>query len=47
MALGYPGAITVVGKGEDEPFRFDDPGLYSLEVRHQAHRRVELVLQES
>ena len=45
-ALGYPGAITVDGKGEDEPFRFDDPGLYSLEVRHQAHRRVELVLQE-
>ena len=41
---GYSGVIAVDGKGENEPFRFDDPGLYPLDVRNQAHRRVELVL---
>lgn len=45
IALNYVGNIEIVGKGEEEPFRFDDPGLYSVETRHQAHRRVELELQ--
>ena len=47
IAQGYPGAITIVGKGEDDPFRFDDPGLYSLEQRNQSHRRVEFVQQKN
>ena len=41
---GYKGAVDISGKGEAQPFRFDDPGLYSKEQRHQAHRRVEFVL---
>ena len=41
---GYAGRIAADGRGEDEPFRFDDPGLYSIEHRHQAHRRVEFRL---
>ena len=40
----YPGDVEAVGMGESEPFQFDDPGLYSEELRHQAHRRVELIL---
>ena len=46
IAQNYPGAIRIVGKGEDEPLRFPDPGLYSLDVRNQANRRVEFVLKD-
>ncbi|MBN9672030.1 OmpA family protein [Labrenzia aggregata] len=44
QASGYAGSIEVVGMGEAQPFRFDDPSLYSEDVRNQAHRRVEFVL---
>ncbi len=43
-AQGYEGQVDIAGKGESEPFRFDDPGLYTKEQRNQAHRRVEFVL---
>ena len=43
----YRGDIEAVGMGEEEPFEFDDPGLYSEELRHQAHRRVELILRRA
>lgn len=43
LNTGYTGTITVDGKGETEPFRFDDPALYAEELRNQAHRRVEFV----
>ncbi|WP_077961399.1 OmpA family protein [Ensifer adhaerens] len=39
---GYPGTWTVVGKGEDEPFKPDDPSAYSEEMLHQLDRRVEV-----
>ena len=41
---GYEGKVDIDGKGESQPFLFDDPGLYSEKQRHQAHRRVELIL---
>ncbi len=44
LARGYRGNVTTIGRGEEQPFIFDDPGLYTEEQRHQAHRRVELVL---
>ncbi|WDZ78117.1 OmpA family protein [Ensifer adhaerens] len=39
---GYPGTWTAVGKGEDEPFKPDDPSAYSEEMLHQLDRRVEV-----
>ena len=42
----YRGKVATMGMGEEEPFKFDDPQLYSEELRHQAHRRVELILME-
>ena len=47
IAQNYPGAIRIAGKGDDEPLRFPDPGLYSLEIRNQANRRVEFVLEDN
>jgi len=41
VGRNYSGAIDTAGMGESQPFRFDDPSLYSKEVRNQAHRRVE------
>lgn len=43
LNTGYSGAVEVDGKGETQPFRFDDPSLYSEDLRNQAHRRVEFV----
>ncbi|WP_298983731.1 OmpA family protein [uncultured Roseibium sp.] len=43
LNTGYSGRIDVDGKGEAQPFRFDDPSLYSEDLRNQAHRRVEFV----
>ena len=45
LALGYPGSVGTRGMGEEQPFAFDDPDLYSEDVRHQAHRRVEIHLE--
>ncbi|KQX58354.1 MULTISPECIES: OmpA family protein [unclassified Ensifer] len=39
---GYPGTWTVVGRGEDEPFKPDDPTAYSEEMLHQLDRRVDV-----
>ena len=39
---GYPGTCTVVGRGEDEPFKPDDPTAYSEEMLHQLDRRVDV-----
>ena len=47
LAMNYQGAIDTIGMGEEQPFEFDDPELYSEEHRHQAHRRVELILQQN
>ena len=47
LAERYQGDVDAVGMGESEPFRFDDPGLYSEGHRHQAHRRVELILRRT
>ena len=44
LAEQYQGDVEAVGMGESEPFEFDDPGLYSEVLRHQGHRRVELIL---
>ena len=44
LNANYAGQVTTKGMGEEQPFRFDDPGLYSEEVRNQSHRRVEVVL---
>ena len=43
LAGNYAGAVTTLGMGEEQPFRFDDPGLYSEAQRHQADRRVEII----
>jgi len=43
LNTGYSGAIEVEGRGETQPFRFDDPSLYAEDLRNQAHRRVEFV----
>lgn len=40
---GYRNAIRITGRGEDEPFKADDPEGYSEEERYQLDRRVELV----
>ncbi|NUS67121.1 MAG: OmpA family protein [Ensifer adhaerens] len=39
---GYSGTWTVVGRGEDEPFKPDDPTAYSEEMLHQLDRRVDV-----
>ncbi len=39
---GYPGMWTVIGKGEEEPFKPDDPTAYSEEMLHQLDRRVDV-----
>ncbi|MBZ7921385.1 OmpA family protein [Ensifer adhaerens] len=39
---GYPGSWTVVGKGEEEPFKPDDPSAYDEAMLHQLDRRVEV-----
>ncbi|WP_426289103.1 OmpA family protein [Ensifer adhaerens] len=39
---GYPGTWTVVGRGEDEPFKPDDPTAYSEEMLYQLDRRVDV-----
>ena len=44
LAMNYQGSIETIGRGEEQPFKFDDPELYSEEYRHQAYRRVELIL---
>ncbi len=43
-ARGYPGAIRVEGRGEEEPFELDDPSEYSREEIWQINRRVEMKL---
>ena len=47
LAERYAGRVTTRGRGEEQPFRFDDPGLYSEEARNQSHRRVEIVLDDN
>ncbi|WP_429120054.1 OmpA family protein [Ensifer sp. 4252] len=39
---GYKGKWTTVGKGEDEPFKPDDPSAYDQAMLHQLDRRVEV-----
>ncbi|MEI2300324.1 OmpA family protein [Ensifer sp. MJa1] len=39
---GYPGTWTVVGKGEEEPFKPDDASAYDEEMLYQLDRRVEV-----
>ncbi|MEI3853747.1 MULTISPECIES: OmpA family protein [Ensifer] len=39
---GYPGTWTAVGKGEEEPFKPDDPSAYDEAMLHQLDRRVEV-----
>lgn len=39
---GYPGTWTVVGKGEEEPFKPDDPSAYDEMMLNQLDRRVEV-----
>ncbi len=39
---GYKGTWTTVGKGEEEPFRPDDPSAYDEAMLHQLDRRVEV-----
>ena len=44
LAESYAGRVTTRGMGEEQPFKFDDPGLYSEKTRNQSHRRVEFIL---
>ncbi|MCY3877520.1 MAG: OmpA family protein [Rhodobacteraceae bacterium] len=46
LALNYSGSVETRGMGEEQPFVFDDPGLYGEDVRNQAHRRVEILLRQ-
>lgn len=39
---GYPGTWSVVGKGEEEPFKPDDASAYDEDMLHQLDRRVEV-----
>lgn len=39
---GYKGTWTTVGKGEEEPFKPDDPSAYDEAMLHQLDRRVEV-----
>ena len=43
LAESYAGRVTTRGMGEEQPFKFDDPGLYSEKTRNGSHRRVEIV----
>ena len=43
VARGYTGRVTTRGMGEEQPFVFDDPGLYDDRTKDQANRRVEIV----
>ena len=43
LAKSYAGRVTTRGMGEEQPFEFDDPGLYDERTRNQAHRRVEII----
>ena len=47
LTESYAGRVTTRGMGEEQPFKFDDPGLYSKETRNQSHRRVEIILGKS
>lgn len=42
---GYAGAITVEGKGEEQPFTPDDASAYDADTMNQLHRRVEVDVQ--
>ncbi|OCP00904.1 hypothetical protein BBX50_06880 [Ensifer sp. LC11] len=42
VGAGYPGTWTVVGRGEEEPFKPDDPSAYDETMLHQLDRRVEV-----
>lgn len=42
VGAGYPGTWTVVGRGEEEPFKPDDPNAYDEVMLHQLDRRVEV-----
>ena len=46
IKLGFQGQIEIDGKGEAEPFPFDNASLYSEEQQHAAHRRVEFEVLE-
>lgn len=39
---GYKGTWTTIGKGEEEPFKPDDPSAYDEAMLHQLDRRVEV-----
>ena len=43
LSKSYAGRVTTRGMGEEQPFEFDDPGLYDEQTRNQAHRRVEII----
>nr|WP_319383297.1 OmpA family protein [uncultured Roseibium sp.] len=40
LAEGFQGEVTLDWKGERDPFKFDNIGLYTEEQQHAAHRRV-------
>ena len=40
--VGYAGAITTEGRGEDQPFKPDDATTYDTEMLNQLNRRVEV-----
>ena len=40
--VGYTGAITTEGRGEDQPFKPDDATAYDTEMLNQLNRRVEV-----
>ncbi|CAN7282397.1 MULTISPECIES: OmpA family protein [Ensifer] len=42
VGAGYKGTWTTIGKGEEEPFKPDDPGAYDEAMLHQLDRRVEV-----
>lgn len=44
--LGYTGPVQIIGRGESQPFRPDDPAKYSLEQRYAFDRRVEYKIVE-
>ena len=40
--VGYAGAVTTEGRGEDQPFKPDDATAYDTEMLNQLNRRVEV-----
>ena len=42
IAHGFNGSIGVVGRGEEEPFKVDDPTAYDQATLFQIHRRVDV-----